>query len=112
MPSRGTPGDLTSEEHRDLTTQFLYYLTHTDQVELVAMDKDDFYRTYSGGPPAMVFLDAIHTYRRDRQGHRLGETPGARIVCGHDYSSDWPGVIQAVDELGGARKLRGTVWCL
>ena len=106
------PWGLTPEEHQDLTTQFLYYLTHTGQVELVAMDKDEFYRTYSGSPPAMVFLDAIHTYEETAKDIAWAKRAGARIICGHDYSSDWPGVIQAVDELGGSPRLRGSVWCL
>jgi len=36
----------------------------------------------------------------------------AKIICGHDYTPDFPGVIQAVDEAGGASKICGTLWRL
>ncbi len=106
------PWGLTADQHRALTTQMLYYLSRTGHVDLVVMDKDDFYDRYSGGPPSLVFLDAWHTYEETAKDIAWAKRAQARIICGHDYTNEFPGVIQAVDEQGGPRKLQGTLWCL
>jgi len=67
----------------------------------------------------LVFIDGDHSYeaaRRDidiwcmklKQGH-------GSIICGHDYSSQFPGVIKAVDEWAQEMEypvhfLPGTIW--
>lgn len=49
----------------------------------------------------LLFIDAAHDYpsiKADIMNWRpLLKDDG--LLCGHDYSSDWPGVIQAVNEL-------------
>lgn len=48
-----------------------------------------------------IFIDADHRYeqvKRDIE-HALKFNP--RIIGGHDYSPEWPGVIKAVDEIFG-----------
>ena len=37
---------------------------------------------------------------------------GAQIISGHDYSAEFPGVIEVVDEAGGPAQLVGSVWRL
>jgi len=37
---------------------------------------------------------------------------GAKIICGHDYCDDFPGVVQIVDELGGPKQLAGSLFVL
>mgnify|MGYP003661029737 CR=1 FL=1 len=48
-----------------------------------------------------IFIDANHTYE-DVKADILAYLPKVKptgIISGHDYCSDWPGVIQAVNEL-------------
>ncbi len=106
------PWGLTSAQHRDITTQMLHYLTETKQVELVVSCKNAFYETYRGEAPALVFLDAVHDYPETAKDIAWARSVGAQIISGHDYSAEFPGVVQAVDEAGGPRELCGSVWCL
>jgi hypothetical protein len=106
------PWGLASRQHRDLTTQMLLYLIETGHVELVVSCKNAFYESYHGERPAMVFLDAIHDYPETARDIAWARSAGARIISGHDYSDEFPGVIQAVDEVGGPRQLQGSVWRL
>jgi hypothetical protein len=106
------PWGLTPDVHEALATQVLYYLRETDHVECVRMDKNEFYRTYDGPPPAMVFLDAWHDYDETKKDIEWAVGVGAKIISGHDYCDQFPGVKQAVDEFGGPRQRAGTVWVL
>jgi hypothetical protein len=90
----------------------LHYLVETGHVERVRMDKSEFYRTYRGPRPAMVFLDAIHDYEGTKEDIAWARRYGAGIIAGHDYCDAFPGVRQIVDESGGPRELGGTVWVL
>jgi len=49
-----------------------------------------------------VFIDAGHSYqscRRDIESWLPRIRPGG-ILCGHDYCTEFPGVVQAADEIG------------
>ena len=51
--------------------------------------------------PDMVFVDATHDYQSAKDDIELAKlisTPDA-LLCGHDYCSGYPGVVEAVDEL-------------
>jgi hypothetical protein len=106
------PWNLRSETHRDLTRHFLAYLIETGQVQLVEMDKNIFYRSYRGESPALVFLDAMHSYEETRADIEWAKRVGARIITGHDYSEGFPGVGKAVEEAGGVCAHAGSVWVL
>ena len=106
------PWGLPSETHRAITTTMLSYLIATEQVEQVSQDKNEFMRTYQGPPPAMVFLDAIHTYEETKRDILWAKQVGAKIIAGHDYCDKFPGVIQVVDEFGGPRERIASVWVL
>jgi Methyltransferase domain len=106
------PWGLSPDAHEALTDQALYYLIKTGHVERVRMDKNDFYAAYEGPPPAMVFLDAWHDYDQTKIDIEWARRAGARIISGHDYCEEFPGVKQAVDEFGGPRELAASVWLL
>jgi predicted O-methyltransferase YrrM len=62
----------------------------------------------------MVFIDADHRYvpfRADLLAWGPKVKPGGRL-CGHDYCEQWPGVVQAVDELLPGRLIvpETTLW--
>ncbi len=59
----------------------------------------------------MVFIDAGHTYEEVKNDIRKWKGKAKILLCGHDYVSGWPGVIQAVDEeLGGPDGVADTIW--
>jgi len=79
----------------------------------VRADKDEWFKRYDGEAPALVFCDADHLYEPNCQ--RTLSSPsgvGAQIICGHDAAPQHPGTMQAVDEHGGYRALKGSVWAL
>lgn len=64
------------------------------------------------GGADMVFIDAAHDYDsvvRDIGTARRLLVPGG-LLCGHDYSGSWPGVMRAVDELVPNRDVLDTIW--
>jgi hypothetical protein len=106
------PWGLTPEVHEALAGQMLHYLVQTGHVERVRMDKNAFFDSYRGPTPSLVFLDAIHDYPETKKDIEWAKRSGAKIIAGHDYCDQFPGVKQIVDECGGPKALGGTVWVL
>lgn len=60
----------------------------------------------------LVFIDAIHLYeavKKDIAAWLPKVRPGG-ILCGDDYTNDFPGVIKAVKEAFGEVYVQGAVW--
>lgn len=106
------PWGFTPEVHEALARTMLHYLVQTGHVERVTMDKSEFFRTYCGPAPSMVFLDAMHDYEGTKEDIEWAQRVGAKIIAGHDYCEEFPGVMQIVDENGGPRQLAASVWAL
>lgn len=103
---------LTPEEQWGLVKHSLAYLVDAGHVQIHRIDKNKFYEDYSGPAPSMVFLDAMHDYEETKKDILWARRIGAKIICGHDYKEEFPGVIQVVDEMGGPRWLSGSVYVL
>lgn len=104
---------LVPDLHYSITRRLLANATSHLNVELVREDKDRFYEQYAGPAPSLVFLDADHGYEATRADIAWALRAGARCICGHDYDADkFPGVVQAVEELGGCAKRVETLWLL
>ena len=82
------------------------------RVELRVATSADFRRADSGPVPALVFLDADHSYEAVRDEIAWARARGVPIICGHDYGVARFGVTRAVDEAFGAGSVTigGTVW--
>jgi hypothetical protein len=106
------PWRLSSDLHFALAAQVLFSAVASHGVEQVRMDKAEFFRAYRGPAPALVFLDAWHTYKETKADILWARSARASIICGHDYCEQFPGVVQAVDEFGGPTRLRGSLWSL
>ena len=82
-------------------------------VHQINSDKNEFYRTYQDASPSLVFLDAVHTYEETKADILWAKHLNTKIICGHDYHKEsHPGVVRAVDESGGPKKLVETLWVL
>lgn len=107
------PLGLGPDAHFGLTKRLLEELVESYGVELIRQDKDEFYRDYAGPAPALVFLDADHSYEATLADIRWAKEAGAAVVCGHDYDEEaFPGVCQAVEEEGGLAKRVESFWIL
>lgn len=103
---------LSPEEQFSLVKLSLGYLIDTGDVEVLRIDKNEFFEAYDGPTPSLVFLDAMHDYEETKKDIVWAKKVGAKIICGHDYSDEFPGVTQIVDEFGGPRLLAETLFVL
>lgn len=100
------PLGLSPEAHFAATRNRLSEAVEKHSVEIVRMDKDAFYRTYAGPPPAVFFCDADHSYEATRADILWARSVGATTICGDDYDDPHQrGTARAVDELGGPKQL-------
>jgi hypothetical protein len=106
------PCGLTGEQHERIARARLADAIQNHDTTLIRMDKDEFQRGYAGDPPAMVFIDADHSFRATKSDIDWALSRKADLICGHDYSDNTPGVMEAVDKSGGVEKLVGSLWVL
>ncbi|MDT3675750.1 MULTISPECIES: class I SAM-dependent methyltransferase [Microcystis] len=97
---------IAPEAHYTATRLRLAEAVEKFNVQQVKMDKDEFYRQYQGTRPSLFFCDADHGYEATKADLEWANKIGADIICGDDYSAEkFPGVVRAVEEMGGAAKV-------
>jgi hypothetical protein len=107
------PLGLSPDTHFRITEQVLSEAIDKFNLRQIRIDKNDFYSSYAGDTPALVFFDAVHTYKEVRADIDWAKNVKAVVICGHDYNSkEYPGVVKAVDEFGGPRDVVETLWVL
>ena len=109
---RWNPYGFSRDDHHSLTASILEDAIANQNVELIRSDKSDFYKSYDGPKPGLVFLDARHTYDSTLEDIRWARKAGARMIAGHDYSPKFPGVVDAVNDSGGVSQLVGSLFLL
>jgi len=106
------PLGLTPEEHQWYTGRILGVM-NIPGLKVVTADKAEFYATYKDVAPSLAFLDAGHSYEDTAKDIQFAKRVEAKIICGHDYHPEqYPGVVQAVAEAGGPRRVVGSLWVL
>jgi hypothetical protein len=80
-------------------------------VAVFRCDWREFFEAFDG-PLRFLHLDGSHQYPdvHDNIELALAQLVPGGIMCGHDYSVNWPGVVQAVRELLPAHNVEGNVW--
>lgn len=107
------PLGLPASVQREILNEQLRESIDAGEITLIESDKNDFYAGTDIASPALVFLDAIHSYEETMKDIAWARNVRARIICGHDYcEKSFPGVVQAVHENGGPGQLQGTLWSL
>ena len=91
------PFGLPPAKHEAFTRRILAPWTESGKVTLVRADSAAF-RAATKEPPAMVFLDADHSYEAVRDEIAWAKSIGVKTICGHDYGNPLFGVTRAVDE--------------
>jgi predicted O-methyltransferase YrrM len=88
-----------------------------DMIRFVRASSERAVRLFDDGYFDFVFIDADHSFEAAKDDIRLWlpkVKPGG-MICGHDYTSDAPGVVKAVDEARARHEwtdfaVDGTVW--
>lgn len=107
------PLGLSPNAHFATTSNRLKEAVAKHSVQIINIDKDEFYRTYSGPPPALFFCDADHSYEATKADILWAQSVGASVICGDDYDHAYQlGTKQAVDELGGPKRLVGGLFVM
>lgn len=116
-PTRDGEGKQTYEgwDHEGNYTRFKDTCSQYfgDRVSVLRSDSVAGAEHVEDGSLDFVFIDADHTYEGCKA-DILAWAPKVRVggmICGHDYSQKWPGVIQAVNELTDKRLIsHDSVW--
>ena len=107
------PLGLASDIHFKITNNLLSEAITNFNLNILRLDKNEFYSVYKGNSPSLVFLDAIHSYEETKKDLLWAKRVGAHKICGHDYDEKrHPAVVKVVREFGGPRKLSGSIWVL
>lgn len=105
------PFMMPSKDHERFTRRCLRYVIDNSSVELVNNDIDLFKFNWNSGAPALVFLDADHRYEAVKSDIEWSVEIGAKVICGHDFGTEWPGVERAVREIFGSNfSTSGSLW--
>lgn len=106
------PFGLPQPLHETFTRRLLRPELDAGRIVLEKADSAAFRSTYRGPTPALVFLDADHSYAPVHDEIAWAKSLGVPIVCGHDYGDPRFGVTRAVDEAFGVGGVTvgGTVW--
>jgi predicted O-methyltransferase YrrM len=96
-----TFGDASFSARPETFRHFAEVCGVDDLINLRIMDQLEAVKTYETGSLDFVFLDSDHSYEgtRDAIMAFLPKLKPDGTLAGHDYNVDYPGVIQAVDEL-------------
>lgn len=106
------PFCLPPDDHRVITRRTLHYCLQHCRTRLFDGSARQFYDTYQGPPPSMVFIDGDHSYEAVQADIAWACDRGVPVVAGHDYQPQLhQPIIRAVDErFSGRFDLFGTVW--
>lgn len=103
------PIGLPTWRHREMTRNNLAFFIEGGDVQLVEKEAREFYLNYHGAQPALVFIDAGHSYESVKNDINWAVGQDAFIICGDDFS--FPGVEKAVRERFGSEfKIVGDMW--
>lgn len=105
------PFGLPPALHEAFTRKILRAELSSGHVQLCVCDSASFRREYRGARPAMVFLDADHSYEAVRDEIAWARGLGVPLICGHDYGNPRFGVTRAVDAaFPEGVEVQGMVW--
>jgi hypothetical protein len=105
------PFSLSPADQQAIAERTLRYPIDHCRTRIVVGSTQDFYRTYSGPPPSMVFIDADHSYKAVCDDIAWARSLGVPVITGHDYNRDHMAVKKAVDDcFPHGVETTGSVW--
>jgi len=99
-------------KEQDVYSQFQKNVGHYPNLRVHKMSSTDASMFFQDGELDMVFIDGDHTYKGVKEDIAtwLPKVKKGGVICGHDYTSGWDGVIKAVDENFNEVEVVGSIW--
>lgn len=106
------PFCIPADDHRVMTRRTLHYCIQHCRTRIFDGSASEFYETYRGPTPSMVFIDGDHSYEGVQADIAWALARGVPVIAGHDYQHTLhQPIVRAVNERFPAGfKLFGTVW--
>jgi predicted O-methyltransferase YrrM len=79
--------------------QFIQNVGHFPNFGIMRMPSTKAARFFQDKSLDMVFIDGNHAYDHVKADIEAWLPKARKLICGHDFSKNWPGVVQAVEEL-------------
>ena len=94
----------------DLWKEFQKNVGHYKNLKVLKMLSTNGAKKFKDKSVDMVFIDASHDYEAVRGDIKSWYPKAKKLICGHDYKSKHPGVMQAVKERFGEVEVFETIW--
>jgi hypothetical protein len=106
------PFCIPADDHRVVTRRTLHYCIQHCRTRIFDGSARDFYETYNGPTPSMVFIDGDHSYEGVQADIAWALERGVPVIAGHDYQPTLhQPIVRAVNErFTDGFDLFGTVW--
>jgi len=109
---KGSEGDRTAvlAENRDIHKEFTENVGNPDNLRVLKGDSIEVAKSFNGNKVDMVFIDAGHEYEEVIADIDAWMPKCTKVISGHDYSDDFPGVKKAVNERFDNVNVKDSVW--
>ena len=110
---QGSEGDMSKEliKAEDIYPIFLENTKSLSNIKVIKADANESVKQFEDASIDMVFIDGGHLYADVAKDIKAWLPKTKKLICGHDYSPEFPGVIGAVDEtFGKPDGVVGTIW--
>ncbi len=106
------PFFVPADDHRVILRRTLHYCLKHCHVRIFDGTSQEFYRSYEGPTPSLVFIDADHSYAATQADIAWACDRGVPVIAGHDYNPVLHrAVVRAVDDrFPSDIDLFGSVW--
>lgn len=94
----------------EVYNKFMENVGHYPNLVPIKMDSSKAVEQFNGDRFDMVFIDAGHDYDSVKKDIEAWLPKCNKLICGHDYSPAWPGVVQAVHEKFKQINFTETIW--
>jgi hypothetical protein len=109
-PGPGGGGMHVLAQEEDIYAEFLKNVGHYPNLKVLKMTSLEAAGKLNGDQADMVFIDASHDYQDVKADIAAWLPKTRKLICGHDYSPVWPGVMRAVNEAFSEVKLVDSIW--
>ena len=94
----------------DIHAEFMQNVGHFPNLVVHRMKSLEAIPLFADGSIDMVFIDGEHTYEEVKADILAWLPKATKLICGHDYSPFYDGLIKAVDEIFGPVNHVSTIW--